>query len=202
MTQPPRSVHRMRRGSWNDYTAYPISDATLTAGLRKCAYPDDKNLRNVDQVSGVTRRSRYYDDLSTNPLRLDVDRLNDYTKNVNSCWTNPPKKDKHSQSRNEADAESITVIFLHGTNRQEKHIYTSTSVKTLLRDYAEECGMQLPSLRFSVNGTILFVSSLGRMTAKDLNFANHIEITVTSIHESSSEKSIEPAKLANQSSEG
>eukprot|EP00956_Cyclotella_meneghiniana_P038700 scaffold158549_cov75-Cyclotella_meneghiniana.AAC.1 len=115
MNQPPRSVHQMRRGSWNDYTAYPISDATLRAGLR----PDDKNLRNVDQVvSSVTRRSRYYDDLSTNPLRLDIDRLKDYTKNVNYCWTNPPKKDKHSQSRNEADAESITVIFLHGTNRQ------------------------------------------------------------------------------------
>eukprot|EP00956_Cyclotella_meneghiniana_P021465 scaffold39179_cov50-Cyclotella_meneghiniana.AAC.1 len=201
MNQPPRSVYRMRRGSWNDYTAYPISDATLRAGLQKCAYPDDKNLRNVDQV--VTRRSRYYDDLSTNPLRLDVDRLNDYTKNVNYCWTNPPKKDKHTQSRNEADAESITVIFLHGTNRQEKHIYTSTSVKSLLRDYAEECGMQLPSLRFSVNGTTLFLSTLGRMTAKDLNLTNYNEITVTtSIHESSSETSTASAKLAHHSSEG
>eukprot|EP00956_Cyclotella_meneghiniana_P007213 scaffold9865_cov58-Cyclotella_meneghiniana.AAC.4 len=201
MTQPSRSIHHMRRGSWNDYTAYPISDVTLRAGLQNCAYTNH-NLRNVDQVS-ITRRSRYYDDISTNPLRLDVDRLNDYTKNVNYCWTNPLTKDKHSQSRNEADAESITVIFLHGANRQEKHIYTSTSVKSLLRDYAEECGIQLPSLRFSVNGTTLFLSTLGRMTAKDINLSNHDEIIVTtSIQEYRSGTSTTPAKLAHHSSEG
>eukprot|EP00956_Cyclotella_meneghiniana_P020041 scaffold34931_cov38-Cyclotella_meneghiniana.AAC.5 len=174
--------------------ANPRCHSSLSEGLLKWTHVDHKKQSKTENSLEV----------SINPLR-DVDRLNDFTEHVNYSWANPlkPKKNmQHSCSNNEAEEESLTVIFLHGTNRREKHIYSSSSVKSLLRDYAEECGMQLPSLQFSVNGTILFLSSLGGMTVKDLNLTNHNEIAVTSIQDSSCETSTEPAKLANQSSEG
>eukprot|EP00956_Cyclotella_meneghiniana_P026748 scaffold58594_cov77-Cyclotella_meneghiniana.AAC.4 len=175
--------------------ANPRCHSSLSEGLLKLTYVDHKKQSKTDCSLEV----------SINPLR-EVDRLNDFTEHVNYSWANPlkPKKNmQHSCSSNEANAESLTVIFLHGTNRREKHIYTSTSVKTLLREYAEECGSQLCSLQFSLNGTILFLSTLGRMTAKHINLSNYDEIIVTtSIQESSSETSTEPAKLAHHSSVG
>eukprot|EP00956_Cyclotella_meneghiniana_P001371 scaffold1462_cov64-Cyclotella_meneghiniana.AAC.12 len=174
--------------------ANPRCHSSLSEGLLKWTHVDHKKQSKTENSLEV----------SINPLR-DVDRLNEFTEHVNYSWANPlkPKKNmQHSCSSNEAEEESLTVIFLHGTNRREKHIYSSSSVKSLLRDYAEERGSQLSSLQFSLNGTILFLSSLGSMTVKDLNLTNHNEITVTSIQDSSSETSTEPAKLTNQSSEG
>ena len=115
MNPPSRPAHPLRRGSWNDYSAYSISDV-------KSAYANHKNPINIDQVCGVNN-SRYYDELSSNPF--DLDRVKVYTKYVNDSWTRTPKRDRHSQSKKEADAEShmgITVVFLNGSNHRRKNI--------------------------------------------------------------------------------
>eukprot|EP00956_Cyclotella_meneghiniana_P007215 scaffold9865_cov58-Cyclotella_meneghiniana.AAC.6 len=104
--------------------ANPRCHSSLSEGLLTLTHVDHKKQSKTDCSLEV----------SINPLR-DVDRLNDFTEHVNYSWINPlkPKKNmQHSCSSNEADEESLTVIFLHGSNRQEKHIHTSTSVKSLL----------------------------------------------------------------------
>ena len=95
----------------------------------------------------------------------------------------------------------ITVVFLNGSDHHKKNINILTSIKDLFHKCAEERGLQLRSLRFSLNGTTLFMSSLGGKTAKDLNWTFHNEITVTNIQEPCSETSTEPTKFAHQSSE-
>lgn len=84
------------------------------------------------------------------------------------------------------------MVFSIGDDCREMYIKTSTSVKSLLSNYADECDLPLRSLRFSLNGRTLFLSSLGRKTAKDLNITHLDEITVTSIRESSHEANPEP----------
>jgi hypothetical protein len=102
----------------------------------------------------------------------------------------------------ESDAQDITVIFINqsdGLYRTEMPIKTSISMKTLFYDYAQECGLSLRSLRFSFNGRVLFLSSLGCKTAKDLNIVNLDKFIVTRIQELPPEEDPTPINCSKRS---
>ena len=153
---------------------------------------------NVDKICGINHNKKYQD-LTGNMTK--------YVKHVNDNWTGAKgtkkPKGKHP-SPVAADRQQIdtTIVFSNGDKRQEKRITPSTNLKTLLHEYAEGCGQPVRSLRFSLNGRTLFLSSLGRKTAKDLNVTDLDEITVTNIQNLSLGTNPEPTNHSKQSSKG
>ena len=100
----------------------------------------------------------------------------------------------------ESDAQDITVIFMNQNDgwlcRREMTIKTSTPMKKLFYDYAQERGLSLRYLRFSFVGKVLFLSSLGCKTAKDLNIVNLDQFIVTNIQELTPEETAAPINCA------
>jgi len=72
--------------------------------------------------------------------------------------------------RNEDEGELIKIILSNQESgvKVERTIKNSTQLKTVFNAYAEEYGESLRALRFSYNGSTLFLSSLGQKTASDI----------------------------------
>ena len=60
-------------------------------------------------------------------------------------------------------------------------ISKSTKLKSLFDNYAEERSASLRSLRFSREGSTLFLSSVGKKTPTDLDLSDGATITVTNL---------------------
>ena len=94
------------------------------------------------------------------------------------------KKQRSSSGDQYEDTTEIKVIISNkeddGTTN-EKIISVSATLKTLFNDYSEECGVSLRSLRFSFNGSMLFLSTAGNQTAKDLGIEDGGVIEVSNV---------------------
>jgi DNA-nicking Smr family endonuclease len=127
---------------------------------------------------------------------------------VDANWTGGKKNGKKNGkgpkgktlSTNEANEEEITIVLSNGNDRKECFLKRSTCLGNLFNSYAEECGVPLKSLRFVFHGRTLFLSSVGKRTAKDLNMRDMDEISVTSIQDSTSEVTPNSAKPATEQS--
>ena len=76
----------------------------------------------------------------------------------------------HCKQSLSTDGGDIKIILSNQESgvETEKIIKNSTQLKTVFNDYAGEYGESLRSLRFSYNGSTLFLSSLGQKTANDI----------------------------------
>lgn len=196
MSGPSNKHHPIRRDLWTD-NGQPWTDADWKANIVN--HPLHQSAVNVDKICGINHKKKYEDLMGENMAK--------YIKHVNHSWTgvkgtkNPKAKGKHpSPMAADPQQNDITIVFSNGDERQEKRITPSTNLKTLLHEYAEGCGQPVRSLRFSLNGSTLFLSSLGRKTAKDLNVTDLDEITVINIQNLSLDTNPESAKHSKQSS--
>eukprot|EP00956_Cyclotella_meneghiniana_P004726 scaffold5830_cov38-Cyclotella_meneghiniana.AAC.5 len=76
----------------------------------------------------------------------------------------------HCKQSLSTDGGDIKIILSNQESgvETEKIIKNSTQLKTVFNDYAGEYGESLRSLRFSYNGSTLFLSSLGQKTVNDI----------------------------------
>ncbi|KAL7492488.1 hypothetical protein ACHAWT_001644 [Skeletonema menzelii] len=105
-----------------------------------------------------------------------------YVDSVANDWGGASSK-KHRSNQDE-DTTKIKVILSNKDDMVdiEKAISVSAILKTLFNDYADECGVSLRSLRFSFNGSMLFLSTAGNMTAKDLGIEDGGVIEVSNVN--------------------
>lgn len=79
------------------------------------------------------------------------------------------------------DSEEIEVILIDSDSDERKtlKIGSSSTLKALFNQYAEERGVSLRSLRFSYDDKTLFLSSIGQKTPNELGIKNSDMIVVT-----------------------
>jgi hypothetical protein len=180
--KPTMKYHPTRRDLWTDPALNPTTKKKTVAGWQEYTnnHPLSKRIIHVDRIAGKKNAAPY----------------NDYTGSLDKCanavhadWagTDKSKKGKGKKVRRpspESDEElqeiTITLSNIDDGSSREIAIKSSTCLRNLFTDYAEECGTPLRCLRFSFNGSTLFLSSLGRKTARDLNLTNGDCISVTS----------------------
>ena len=106
-----------------------------------------------------------------------------YVDLVADDWGGASSK-KHRSNQDEEDTTEIKVILSNKDDMVdiEKTISVSATLKTLFNDYAEECGVSLRSLRFSFNGSVLFLSTAGNKTATDLGIEDGGVIEVSNVN--------------------
>ncbi|KAK1738039.1 hypothetical protein QTG54_011333 [Skeletonema marinoi] len=107
-----------------------------------------------------------------------------YVDLVASDWDNTASSKKQRSSDQDEDTTEIKVILSTKDDviDIEKTISVSATLKTLFNDYADECGVSLRSLRFSFNGSMLFLSTAGNKTAKDLGIEDGGVIEVSNVN--------------------
>jgi DNA-nicking Smr family endonuclease len=186
--------HPMRRDLWTD-PAVNTKDAKVWQEYTN-NHPLSRRSINVDRVSGKKNIVPYRD------ISKSLDK---YVNVVDDNWgsTGKGKKGKKirraSSESDEEEQEMIITLSNSGDGcTKELRIKPSTCLRNLFNDYAEECGTPLRCLRFSFNGSTLFLSSLGRKTARDLNLTNRASISVTNILETPSSDSTEEAESPKQ----
>ena len=193
MTRPKPIYHPMRRDLWTD-PAVSTDPGNLDSWRDYLLHhPLYKQGVNVDQVSGINKR----------PLNfVSNSAVHKYVHHVDADWRKGGKNEKgkglsrKASSANESNEDQITIIFSREEDRKEFFIEPSTCLGNIFNSYAEECGVPLKSLRFAFHGRTLFLSSIGKMTAKNLNMRDLDEILVTCIADSTSEvapNSVQPA---------
>ena len=107
-----------------------------------------------------------------------------YVNLVADDWDKGCSSKKHRNSdQDEASSTKIKVILSNEDDSVdiEKTISVSAPLKTLFSDYADECGESLRSFRFSFNGSLLFLSAVGKKTAKDLGILDGGVIQVSNV---------------------
>jgi len=89
-------------------------------------------------------------------------------------------KGKKEEETEEVDDKEIDIVFVDEQSKEKRmKIGKSTKLKSLFDNYAEERSASLRSLRFSREGSTLFLSSVGKKTPTDLNLSDGATITVT-----------------------
>ena len=114
-----------------------------------------------------------------------------YVDLISDDWNKTSHGSSGKNQRPDVDGAEIKIILYNQDNgkKLEKIIKLSTSLKSLFNTYADESGESLRALRFSYNGSTLFLSSLGQKTAQDLGMQDS---DVISIFNNSSAKTEEP----------
>merc|ERR1712086_999562 len=81
---------------------------------------------------------------------------------------------------NEASEQKhIQLVLADGSTEDETFdIPVSVTLKSFFNEYAEKRGVSLRSLRFSYNGTTMFLSSVGNKSPEELKMQDHDVITV------------------------
>lgn len=162
-------------------------------------HPMAQSFVNVDEICGrITHMRKYTEYIEVAGRKMDA-----FVDHVSNNWTSTGKKvkgtnnssgltlksKKHSETEAGIDAHvDITLIFIHGDDRREMYCKPESTVQSLLQRYAEGYGLPLRSSRFLLNGSPLFLSSLGRKTAMDLKLADLDEITISNVQEISLER--------------
>jgi hypothetical protein len=130
-----------------------------------------------------------------------------YVDLISDDWntTSHGSSGKHQRSHDDGAEIKIILSDEEKGSRHEKTIKLSVALKTLFIAYAEECGESLRSLRFSYNGSTLFLSSLGQKSAKDLGMEDSDVISVfsnsskTTVEEPIQEQKKQPKKKSKSS---
>ena len=97
--------------------------------------------------------------------------------NGTSQGANRHKNGKHDKESSCDPTEKISLVLSNKENgsKYEKRINMNSTLKSLFNSYADEHGISLRSLRFSYNGSILFLSSVGQKTPEDLEM-KHLDV--------------------------
>lgn len=105
-----------------------------------------------------------------------------YVDLISDDWNTTSHGSSGKHQRSDIDEKEIKIILSNEEkgSRNEKTIKPSVALKSVFNAYAEECGESLRSLRFSYNGSTLFLSSLGQKTASDLGMNDSAVISVFS----------------------
>jgi DNA-nicking Smr family endonuclease len=196
--QPKAIHHPARRDLWTEAS----TDKHWGEYLR--THPLNQTSINVDRVARIETPHR--------KTYTEKNLMQDIKPFVNDKdWKSAsPKGSKNMKGgrgdgqspRQIADEKGITIILSSDDDsvaRREMHIKPSAALRTLFNDYAEDCGLPVRSLRFAFNGSTLFLSSLGRKSAKDLNISDRDCISVSHIQETASSSTPEPVKQVKQS---
>jgi DNA-nicking Smr family endonuclease len=109
------------------------------------------------------------------------EKVNHYVAQIGDDWSSssPPKSRQRSNSKT-SEGEAIQLILVDGANEDERSsfdITSSTTLKKVFNEYAEDRGVSLRSLRFSYQGKTLFLSSVGNKTPDELNMSDQDVIT-------------------------
>ena len=107
-----------------------------------------------------------------------------YVNLVADDWDKGCSSKKHRNSDQDEDSSTKIKVILSNEDDSvdiEKTISVSAPLKTLFSDYADECGESLRSFRFSFNGSLLFLSAVGKKTAKDLGILDGGVIQVSNV---------------------
>jgi hypothetical protein len=129
-----------------------------------------------------------------------------YVDLVANDWgrTSMSSSKKHRSSDQDEDTTEIKVILSNKDDDgidSEQTISVSATLKTLFNDYADECGVSLRSLRFSFNGSMLFLSTAGNKTAKDLGIEDGGVIEVSNVNSTAKENQ-SPEVMATSANKG
>ena len=166
-------------------SGYSGSERLTDAALWEFAkhHPLAAGAVNVDRISGVPH-SPVYNDIR-GKYGLYVDRVNDNWNNRNGGKGKKGGKARRAIPKSDEDEQEISITFsnIADGSTKEFQIKPSTCLRTLFNDYADECDKPIRSLRFAMNGSTLFLSSLGKKTAKDLNLIHLDCISVSNLQE-------------------
>jgi DNA-nicking Smr family endonuclease len=99
-----------------------------------------------------------------------------YVDYISSSWG-----DQGADKDPASDSEEIEVILVDSDSDERKTltIRSTSTLKALFNQYADERGVSLRSLRFSYDDKTLFLSSIGQKTPNDLGIKSRDMIVVT-----------------------
>lgn len=125
-----------------------------------------------------------------------------YVDLISNDWNGTSKHTKNAKQKNKGNQSNSSEITLLITNvddetEYKKSIKADTSLKSLFNGYTDEYGVSLRSLRFSYNGSTLFLSSVGQKTPVDLGM-KHMDVINVSSNKPSIGKSKEQPAAASQ----
>lgn len=161
--------------------------------------------RNEDQVGTYTHvecadilSTMYGDNWPTNVdefggIRSGSEELNvnEVIKGVDVNWRmGRDKRNRSNANRRSAgsrDDKNVIIILSNGDQHEIFSIRQSTCIGNVFNNYAVKCGIPLKSLRFTFKGKMLFLSSVGKKSFKNLNITHLSTINVTYIQETTSE---------------
>lgn len=145
--------------------------------------------RSLDKLKAYTTNTvnRDYRHRALTPTNKVVDSLL-----CSDEYKSQGKKSRNSRSgkgmnkgdiKGEVDNEEIDIVFVDEQSKEKRNmkIGKSTKLKSLFDNYAEERSASLRSLRFSCEGSTLFLSSVGKKTPSDLDLSDGATITVTNL---------------------
>lgn len=115
------------------------------------------------------------------------EKVNNYVNQISNDWDTGHGGKKREFVRRRASMDSaleesfIEIKLVDSNINVEKTIRcgSTMTLKSLLKQYAEDIKIPLRRLRFSYNGGTLFLSSVGNKTPQDLNMVNLDSIVVT-----------------------
>ena len=128
-----------------------------------------------------------------------------YVDQIGDDWGETSSASKKSACKSSAGSQ--IELFLHDdAKEEERHGYSidsGTTLKTLFNDYAEKRGISLRLLRFSYDGTTLFLSSVGNKTPDELSMIDQDVIFVhdtSAVEEQAINSTTKPSQKANSNS--
>lgn len=138
-----------------------------------------------------TQSMNSYANLSTSALRMSyIDQICDEYSSLRRHRSAKPTKDDGVQK--------IKIILIDDTDDEQNcrfDIGSSTKLKVLFNDYAENRGASLRSLRFTYAGKALFLSSAGNKTPEDMGMKDLdvIKVHMARTPEAMDSKSVKPS---------
>jgi DNA-nicking Smr family endonuclease len=133
--------------------------------------------------------------------------VNQYCSQIGEDWatgssTMKRKNNSRSTTRqasSNVDAQQIKITLVDDTNEAERQTFdigSSTTLKSLFNDYAEKRGISLRQLRFSFNGSMLFLSSAGHKTPEEMGMHDEDFIMVHDMTEKPQEETTKDNDMA------
>lgn len=124
--------------------------------------------------------------------------VGDYVNFISNDWNgaSPASSAASRRQTKGVDCTSFEVVMINSdTNQQSKVSFgSSTLLKSVFNNYADEQGVSLRSLRFTYNGNLLFLSSAGNKTAEQLGIKHLDAIHIASTNLGSTTSSVEATK--------
>lgn len=198
--KPKTEQHPRRRDLWTDPAKRMGLDNLDEWQSHIKNHPLQQRAVDVEKICGKGSGR-----LNIAPL-TDSGSMKKYVNYVDADWTGDEKK--RNGGRGEQPSKDgavqvenkIAIMFSNGDDLKEVLVKSTTCLGNVFNNYAEECGVPLKSLRFTLNGKVMFLSAVGKKTANDLNLKDLNEISVTYIHEKVSESNSEsPTKTSQKS---
>ncbi|KAL7547142.1 hypothetical protein ACHAWF_010456 [Thalassiosira exigua] len=104
-----------------------------------------------------------------------------YVNLISKDWNGKSNSNPKQMAGDDDDARTITVVLSSddGAAEYRKSMEMGATLKSLFNAYADDCGVSLRKLRFSHNGSTLFLSSIGQKSPKDLGMTDMDVIVVS-----------------------